>query len=200
VLRQKSNWGLGAKPLRLSQIGIVSDTHNKLFIMKRIKIQIILILLLSGVVSCNDENDIDTEKPLISTEFAGSFPNNCDTLYFGESSVVKIKFTDNVGLGSYSIAIHHNFDHHSHSTEVSACEPQPKKEPVSPYTYIGDFEIPAGQNEYETNLVISIPAGNGTQFFDEGDYHFFISLTDHEGWSSQMGLSIKMMHRKESGN
>ena len=36
-------------------------------------------------------------------------------------------------------------------------------------------------------------SGNG--LYDEGDYHFFISLTDKEGWSAQKGLSVKMLHR-----
>ena len=91
---------------------------------------------------------------------------------------------------------HNNFDHHSHSTEVSACELWPVKIPVNPFVFIDDFDIPAGSTEFKTSQIISIPTSNGNGEFDEGDYHFFISLTDKEGWSTQKGLSIKIIKRK----
>ena len=146
--------------------------------------------------SCEEE-DIDREKPTIDLSIQDAFPVNCDTLYFGEPFVFKALFTHNVELGSsraYSIDIHNNFDHHSHSTEVSECNLGPVKVPVNPWLFIENFDIPAGLNEFETNQSISIPASNDKGLYDEGDYHFFISLTDHEGWSTQKGLSIKMLH------
>jgi hypothetical protein len=66
---------------------------------------------------------------------------------------------------------------------------------VNPWLFIENFDIPAGLNEFETNQSISIPASNDKGLYDEGDYHFFISLTDKEGWSAQKGLSIKILHR-----
>lgn len=163
--------------------------------MRKTNILPLLGILLLFVIACSDENEIDTEKPAIDSSFAGAFPNNCDTLYFGEPFVVKMKFSDNVELGAYSINIHNNFDHHSHSTEVSACAPDPDKDPVNPYVSIDDYSIPGGLTEYETNLTITIPEDDGTEVYDDGDYHFFISLTDREGWSAQKGLSIKLLHR-----
>jgi hypothetical protein len=62
---------------------------------------------------------------------------------------------------------------------------------------IEEFEIPSNLMEYETDVSIAIPASNGTGSYDEGDYHFFISLTDAEGWSTQKGLSIKILYREE---
>ncbi|WP_319512474.1 DUF4625 domain-containing protein [uncultured Draconibacterium sp.] len=155
----------------------------------------ILSILLLFVVACSDESEVDTEKPVIDISFSGAFPVNCDTLYFGEPFVMKMKFSDNVELGAYSINIHNNFDHHSHSTEVTACNPDPDKDPVNPYVSIDDYSIPEGSMEYETNLTVSIPEDDGTAWYDDGDYHFFISLTDKEGWSAQKGLSIKILHR-----
>jgi len=163
--------------------------------MKKDKLSIILILLLMIITSCEKDKNIDTEKPVIDISSINGFPNNCDTIYFGESFDLKMLFRDNVALGSYSIDIHHNFDQHSHSTEVSACQPDPKKDPIHPFTFIDDYSIPEGLVEYETELAISIPSGNDNGTFDEGDYHFFISLTDKEGWSAQKGLSIKMLYR-----
>lgn len=147
------------------------------------------------VTACSDENEVDTEKPIIDINFANAFPTNCDTIYFGEAFELKLRFADNVELGSYSIDVHNNFDHHSHSTEVSECILNPVKEPINPFVFIDDYSIPEGLKEYQTNVSVSVPADNGNGMFDEGDYHFFISLTDKEGWSAQMGLSIKMVHR-----
>lgn len=158
------------------------------------KISIPILILLLALISCG-KKEIDKEKPVIDLSLADAFPVNCDTLYFGETFVFHAHFTDNAGLGSYSIDIHNNFDHHSHSTEVTECSLDPEKEPINPFTFINDYEMPDGLNEYETELYITIPSGNGSELFDAGDYHFFISLTDKEGWSQQKGLSIKILHR-----
>jgi len=148
--------------------------------------------------SCEKDEKIDTEKPLIDLTIQGTFPLNCDTMYFGETFQVRVLLADNTELGSknaFSIDIHHNFDHHSHSTEVTECSLDPIKDPTNPFLFIEDYDIPEGLNSYETNLSVSVPSGNANGLFDDGDYHFFISLTDKEGWSVQKGLSIKMLHR-----
>ncbi len=157
----------------------------------------ILVLFMAFLIfdACKKGDEIDTEKPVINISIQGAFPVNCDTLYFGESFNFKVLFSDNVELGSYSIDIHHNFDHHSHSTEVAECNLGPIKNPVNPVTFIQDYEIPAGLKEYEPNVSITLPSENANGFFDEGDYHFYISLTDREGWSAQNGISVKMLHR-----
>ena len=108
---------------------------------------------------------------------------------------MKLKFTDNAELGSFSVELHNNFDHHSHSTEVTQCEFSAMKDPDNPFRFIQDYEIPTGQQEHATDVSIALPSANDEGSFDEGDYHFFISLTDAEGWSTQKGLNIKMLHR-----
>ncbi len=163
--------------------------------MKTFNLLSVIIALSFFLGSCEKKEKIDKEKPVIDLSIQGAFPNNCDTLYFGESFILKVKFIDNVQLGSYSIDIHNNFDHHSHSTEITECSLDPIKSPVNPFLFIEDYDIPVGQTEYQTNILISIPSGNGNGNFDEGDYHFFISLTDKEGWSSQKGLNIKLLYR-----
>lgn len=147
------------------------------------------------VSACSDDSDVDTIKPTIDINFDGAFPKNCDVIYFGEAFELKLRLSDNVELGSYSIDIHNNFDHHSHSTEITECNFGPKKEPVNPFVLIEDYSIQSGSKQHETSISISIPAENENGSLDEGDYHFFISLTDKEGWSAQKGLSIKMLHR-----
>ncbi|MBW6458982.1 MAG: DUF4625 domain-containing protein [Bacteroidales bacterium] len=138
---------------------------------------------------------MDKEKPTIDLSIQDAFPVNCDTLYFGESFTMRVRFTDNVELGSFSIEIHQNFDHHSHSTEVTECNMDPIKAPVNQYLFIQDYDIPAGLSEHVTDLTITIPSGNAHGPFDTGDYHLYISLTDAEGWSAQKGLSVKMVGR-----
>ena len=154
----------------------------------------LLIVSFTAFLSC-EEDSKDDVKPTIDLSVSGAFPVNCDTIYFGETFTLKVLFTDNVELGSFSIDIHHNFDHHSHSTEVTECNSDPDKEPVNPYVFIQDYDIPQGLIEYETNLEINIPSTENSVLLDEGDYHFYISLTDKQGWSEQKGLSIKMLHR-----
>jgi hypothetical protein len=163
--------------------------------MKNFKFILISLLMLMFFNACKKDEEIDTEKPTIDLTPHDAFPVNCDTLYFGETFHLKVLFADNVALGSYSIDIHHNFDHHSHSTEVTECTLDPIKEPVNPFTFIADYDIPEGPKEYETDQAISIPSGSGNELYDDGDYHFFINLTDKEGWSTQKGLSIKILHR-----
>ncbi|RIH65231.1 DUF4625 domain-containing protein [Mariniphaga sediminis] len=158
------------------------------------KLFILLVMVVFVITACNNK-EIDDQKPEIDLNIPAAFPLNCDTLWLGEPFTFKALLKDNAELGSFSIDIHHNFDHHSHTTEASACEPDPEKTPVNPFVFIGDFEIPAGQTEYMTDTVIEIPEGNNQGEFDEGDYHFFISLTDREGWSAQKGLSIKIFKR-----
>ncbi|MBN2775638.1 MAG: DUF4625 domain-containing protein [Prolixibacteraceae bacterium] len=161
--------------------------------MKKYKIQFLMLVLMFFIYSCEEEGD--KENPVIDIGIENAFPQNCDTLYFGEAFTFKVLFTDNVELGSYNIDIHNNFDHHSHSTEVTECSLDPVKEPENPFRFIQDFSIADGLREYETNLSINIPDGNSEGLFDEGDYHFLVNLVDKEGWTSQVGLSIKILRR-----
>ncbi len=162
---------------------------------KKAWMTVFLVFLFAVFNACNNQ-ETDDEKPEIDLTIADAFPVNCDTLYFGEDFSFQALLKDNVELGSYSIDIHNNFDHHSHSSEVTECELWPKKVPVNPFVFIDDYDIPQGSREYKTSQKITIPAGNGNGAFDEGDYHFYISLTDKEGWSTQKGLSIKILKRR----
>lgn len=156
---------------------------------------ILMILFAILLQSCIENKAIDTEKPKINVMFADAFPKNCDTLYFGETNTINIMFSDNIELGSYTINIHHNFDHHSHSTEVTTCELSEIKQAVNPFLQIQDYDIPKGLQAYTSTIQIDLPASNSNGIYDDGDYHFFIGVTDKEGWSTQKGLNIKIVHR-----
>jgi hypothetical protein len=137
---------------------------------------------------CAKEDDIDTEYPVIDLSSPGSYPQNCDTVYRGNTFTAKAFFTDNEELGAYSIDIHENFDHHTHSADIEACVLDPIKDPVDPFQFIESFDIPAGLQEYSMEQDIYVP-----QDADTGDYHFMIRLTDRAGWQSLYGLSIKVL-------
>ena len=50
-----------------------------------------------------------------------------------------------------------------------------------------EYQIERGQHLYKTAVEITIPTD-----IDPGDYHLMISLTDHVGWNSLKGISIKI--------
>lgn len=149
---------------------------------------ILPIVLLASIAGCKkDEDKIDTEYPVIDITGVNAFPIQCSTLTRGQKFTFRAKLSDNMALGSYSLDIHHNFDHHSHSTEVSNCNVDPVKTPVKPFLLINTFQIPAGQTVYEASNELTIPAD-----IDPGDYHFLIKVTDKEGWQTLKGISIKI--------
>jgi len=147
-----------------------------------------MLLLVVGFTSCQSkEDEIDTQPPVIDMAFADAFPQQCEVLQRGETYSIVALFTDNFQLGSYSLDIHHNFDHHTHSTDVIECERQPSKIPVNPWLIIEGHEIPSGQRHYQVSLPLSVPTD-----VDTGDYHLMIKLTDKEGWQTIKGISISI--------
>ena len=158
--------------------------------MKKIKIVLTAFLAIALLNSCSsdDSSSNDTTKPTIDMTIAGGFPTSCSTVIRGTTIPFKALFKDNDQLGSYSISIHHNFDHHSHDTEVDACTFAPIKTPINPWVRTLTFQIPANLSEYTATQQIEIPAD-----IDTGDYHFMIQLTDVNGWATMKGISFKIV-------
>jgi len=151
---------------------------------------IILCLVLTAAISAckkDSTSEVDTEYPVIDISSADAFPKQCSDLSRGGKFTFKAVFTDNAELGSYSLDIHHNFDHHTHSTEVESCDLDAIKSPIKPFLMIKTSDIPRGQKSYTASLELEVPADA-----DPGDYHFMIRLTDKEGWQTIKGLSIKI--------
>jgi hypothetical protein len=157
--------------------------------MQRPIARLAFMLIIALNASC-DKAERDTELPEIIMSGVDYFPQNCDTVYIGESFTFRALFKDNFELGSYSIDIHHNFDHHSHSTDVSECPMAPVKQAVNPLLVIVQFEIPAGLREYNASRVIDVPEN-----VDPGDYDLMVRLTDRTGWQAIRGISIKVIER-----
>lgn len=153
------------------------------------KLYIALIAVIPIFWSCDDTVK-DEELPVIDMTSETAFPQNCVTVYRGESFTFNARFTDNIELGSYSIEMHHNFDHHSHSTSSEECEMGAVKSAVKPLLFIDEYTIPDGKTEYSANIEINVPAD-----VDTGDYHFMVRLTDKSGWQTFKGISVKVGDR-----
>ena len=156
-------------------------------IKKTMTVALSAMLFMGSGCGKTSETQIDTEYPVIDVTNTTAFPKQCSSMRRGEKIVFRARLSDNRELGSVSIDIHHNFDHHTHSTEVESCSMDPIKTPVKPMLLLQSFPITPGNKTVETQEEIQIPAD-----IDAGDYHFLIRLTDKEGWQTIKGLSIKI--------
>lgn len=150
----------------------------------KIKNSILLLSTFFALSSC-ENIDKDTESPVITEIY---FPQNCDTLHRGSTFTYRLVAVDDKDLGSYSIELHQNFDHHTHSTSAVECIMDEDKTPVNPFYYNEDFEVPVKLWEFVIEGQISIPFD-----IDPGDYHFEIQLTDEAGWQTYEGISVKIV-------
>ncbi|MBW8242922.1 DUF4625 domain-containing protein [Muricauda oceani] len=157
----------------------------------KLKIKYSLILfatLFLASCSSSDDGSVDEEKPTISVNYTGGFPQACETLERGETYTFKAQVTDNLALAAYSLNIHHNFDHHTHDDQGAQCELEAVKQAVNPMIYIENFEIEDGTTSYEINISVTIPDD-----IDPGDYHCAYSVTDITGWQSRTSIDIKIL-------
>ncbi|MNJ87535.1 hypothetical protein D3C87_50560 [compost metagenome] len=157
--------------------------------MKKLSLLSICLVLMAVLSNCSKDNTgpIDTIYPEINTATNDAFPKQCSIVKRGEKFTFKALLSDNVQLGSLNLDIHHNFDHHTHSTELEECSLAPVKQPAKPFLLIKNIPIPTGLKSYQVSTEIEVPAN-----IDPGDYHFMIRLTDKEGWQTIKGLSIKI--------
>jgi len=139
------------------------------------------------LVACGDDNK-DMELPVISDDVEAFCPTDCSEFIVGDTMEFCFRFTDNEELGQYNIEIHNNFEHHTHSTEAEECEHGPDQEPVNPWIYNQDFNIPSGTTDYTARQMIAIPSD-----VDTGDYHFMVRLTDHAGWQQIRSVDIRLI-------
>lgn len=154
------------------------------------KIQFLLITLLFSSISCSTDgnNDIDEERPTITINYEGGFPQPCIELVRGDTYEFRAQAADNMALASYSLDIHHNFDHHTHDDQEGECSLDSVKEAANPMLYLENFSIEDGPAEYEIVIPIAIPDDA-----DTGDYHTQFSVTDETGWQSRTAVDIKII-------
>lgn len=147
----------------------------------------IMVTLLWVSCSSDDSADKDLEKPTISVGYPGGFPASCSELVKGETYVFKAMVADNMALASFSLDIHHNFDHHTHDDQGVPCDLEPRKTAVRPFVLMENRSIENGPTSYEINFSLTIPSD-----IDPGDYHCSFSVTDQTGWQSRTSVDIKI--------
>ena len=142
------------------------------------------------ITSCStDEGPTkDEEKPSITINYSGGFPQACESLKRGKTYTFKARVSDNESLASYSLDLHHNFDHHTHDDQGAICTMNPKKEATNPLIYMRNFSLDGAKKEYEIAIEVSIP-----EDIDPGDYHCSYSVTDETGWQSRTSIDIKII-------
>ena len=153
------------------------------------KYNFLILLPLLALGACNDSSDSeskDMEYPVITSGSEEASPSNCQIYERGGTIPFTYVFTDDTELGAFNIEVHHNFDHHTHSTSSVECEMEPKKA-LHPWIFNEDFSIPSGQTTYSPQLEIPIP-----EDIDTGDYHFLIRVTDRAGWQQICAVSVKI--------
>ena len=153
------------------------------------KILFIALALLLSAISCSTDgnSEIDEEKPTITINYDSGFPQPCMELKRGETYEFRARTTDNAALASYSLDIHHNFDHHTHDEHSAECDLGAVKEPENPLLYLENFSIEGSPAEYEIVIPVAIP-----EDADTGDYHTHFSVTDETGWQSRVTIDIKI--------
>lgn len=158
--------------------------------MRKINLVLIASFALFSALSCSSDDDIekDLDKPTISVNYDGGFPQGCQELSKGETYNFKAKMTDNLELASYSIDIHNNFDHHTHDDQQATCDLGEVKDPTNPFIYLENFTIEEGQTSYEFDVSITIPTT-----IEAGDYHCSYSVTDVTGWQAVTSIDIKIL-------
>ena len=153
------------------------------------KIFFITILILV-VASCTTDDNAakDEQKPTIDINYNEGFPQACSQLVRGETYSFKAMVSDNAELASYSLDIHHNFDHHTHDDQDGECSMDPKKTAINPWIFIENYTIEDGLTSYEINIGLTIPND-----IDTGDYHCSFSVIDETGWQSRTSVDIKII-------
>jgi len=154
---------------------------------------VIPLFLIVLFISCDQQED-DTIPPMLDHDLAGSFPKNCDTLYFGNTYSFKYLLSDNLELHSLTIEISHNFDGHTHETAAPVCHTIEAKTPVFPFFYSNEFLLPQGLTVHTSDAIIWFPIEDCCGLpYDEGDYHVALRITDKAGLYSEKMLNIKLL-------
>jgi hypothetical protein len=148
-------------------------------------------VVMLAFASCIEVRDTEKEQPKV--ELISPMP--CDTLYFAEGFRFAVRVSDNTGLGNISMDIHNNFGQHNHGAHA-ACNYDAPKDAVSPFASSWIFALPSEKLEYVLDTVLVLPAiKNDTVFYDTGDYHFHIYVTDNDGYQVFTSLDVKVLHK-----
>lgn len=158
--------------------------------MMKLSLRPLLPLLFLGLMnSCStgDDHAIDTEKPIVDISYGQGFPKACERLERGKTYTFRAQLSDNDALASYSLDIHHNFDHHTHDDQGAQCELDAVKSAINPMILMENRPVEGGPRSFEIEISVAIPLD-----VDPGDYHCAFSVTDRNGWQGRTSVDIKI--------
>lgn len=145
--------------------------------MKKISYFLLVLALSAFTISCIDDNDQDTAKPVIVLHE----PADDDTLFVGHEVHFDAELSDDVMLKSYKVDIHSNFDGHSHakSTGNSAA-----------WTYSKAWDLTGIRNTDLHHHEIEVPDSINGVPIAKGYYHFSVQVLDEAGNESKVFVDV----------
>lgn len=121
--------------------------------------------------------DSNSELKVISGDFKVNYYDNLNDgqeVHAGEELLIKIDFTDNIGLASYKIDIHYSDDGHVHRTTDTTTNE----------LWAYEFSEPISGKNITKELSIEVPQNT------EGTYHFGVFAIDTSGNQNLVWQSI----------
>ncbi len=134
------------------------------------------------LVACNNDNDdVDTTKPVIEIikPVADAGEDHIE-FHQGDEFEFEAKFTDNVALKSYKVAIHYNGDGHEHSAVVKSATEEDHVEWDQEWS--GDLKE---EQEDRVAFLIEVPENA-----EPGEYHLGVYCFDVAGNESTTWMEI----------
>jgi hypothetical protein len=143
---------------------------------KNYALLLVFAVIALAFVACEDEEDKDTQAPVISDLEIG----HDDTLHAGEEAHIEFSVTDNEALASYTIQIHHGEDHMAilkHGDE---------------WEFDSTFTEIAGLKNFEVHHhAIMVP-----EEVEEGEYHFHLTVADEAGNTATEERDVIVSHEE----
>ncbi len=141
---------------------------------------ILAFLAIPLLSACDNDDDVDTTKPVIEIES----PADHAHFHAGDDFDLKALITDNDELASWKISVHYNEDGHSHQKSARASTEE-EAEVEWQQEWSGTFE--ASLKSFELTQTITIPANA-----EHGEYHLGVFALDQSGNEQVVFIEIEV--------
>lgn len=145
--------------------------------MKQISFFSIAIAVASFTLSCSNDDNKDTTKPVIEL----IEPANGDTLFIGHEVHLEVDLYDNVKLKSFKVEIHSNFSSHGHTKSINT---------DAEWSFNKSWNITGLKNTSIHNHEIEVPTTINGSPIAKGKYHFSIQVLDEAGNESKKFVDV----------
>lgn len=145
-----------------------------------LKYLMLAFLAIPFLSACDDDDDVDTTKPVIEI----IKPEDHAHFHAGADFDLEAILTDNDELASWKINVHYNADGHSHQKSASASA-EVETEVEWDQHWSGTIE--AGQKSFELKQTITIPTNA-----EHGEYHLGVYALDKSGNEQVVFIEIEV--------